>query len=69
MPLAGISVLVRMSSQNPCCQCLSRQAEFQLPSATLGGSPGSAGGPDLGSYRMTTSALILELERFCVCFF
>ena len=70
--------------QNAACwhQCSRRDELSKIPAASiciprpssscllpLGGSPGSAGGPDLGSCRMTTSVLILELERLYVRFF
>ena len=70
MVLADISVhVVELASQNRCCQCLCPQGELQLPPASPGDSPGSAGGADPGSFQITASALDLRArEILCAPF-
>ena len=59
----------RMSSQNGCRQCLCPWGELQLPPASLGGSPGSVGGSDPGSFQITASSLCLGgCEILCAPF-
>lgn len=69
MLLAGISVLVGMSFQKSLPPASVSPGRVRVAFCLLGGFPGSAGGPDLGSCRMATSALILELERLYARFF
>ena len=49
--------VVEGAPKNGCCQCLCLWGELQLPPASLGDSPGSAGRSDPGSYQMTASSL------------
>ena len=58
MALASTIVfVVEQSSQNGCPQCLCLQGELQLPPASPGGSPRSAGGSDPGSFQITASSM------------
>ena len=58
MVLAHTNVLVvEQAPQDGCQQHLCPQDETQLPPASLGGSPRSAGGFDPGSFQISASAL------------
>ena len=46
-----MALVVERALQNSCCQCLCPQGEFQLPLASLGGSPGSAVGLTQTSFK------------------
>ena len=49
--------VVEGAPKDSCCQCLCPQGELQLPPASLGDSPRSAGRSDPGSYQMFAFAL------------
>ena len=70
MALASISFLmVERAPKFGCHRCLCPQGEFQLPPASLEGSPISAGGSDPGTFQITASALgPRACEFLCVPF-
>ena len=56
MALASTRVhMVDRAPQNGCCQCLCPQDELQLPPASPGDSPRSAGRSDPGSFQITAA--------------
>ena len=61
--------VVEGAPRNGCCWHLCPQGELQLPPASLGGSPGLAGGSDPGSFQISASALGLRVcEILCAPF-
>lgn len=56
--LASTSMhVVEQAPQNGCHQCEGSPGELQLPPASLGHSPRSAGGSDPAFFQITASAL------------
>lgn len=65
--LASTSMhVVEQAPQNGCHQCEGSPGELQLPPASLGHSPRSAGGSDPGFFQIISSSLVLECMRLCV---
>ena len=70
MALTSTSVhVVEQAPQNSCCQHLRPQGELQLPPASLGDSPKSAGRSDPSSFQIAASTLgPVVCEILCVPF-
>lgn len=68
MVFARICVLVvEQAHKNIYWQHLCSQGGLQLPPASLGGSPTSAGKSDPGSLQTATFSLGLGVYEICVC--